>query len=90
LQSSTRRWKAEALQYVETGERPADDWNWLAISRHHDFATRLPDWTAKPLAAAYFAVMEPEYGESVIWCFKTTNILNDLNAKTPFEHTGSL
>lgn len=46
------------------------------------------DWTAKPLAAAYFAVMEPGYGESVIWCFKTSNILSDLNANTPFERHG--
>ena len=38
-----RRWKSEALQYVEAEERRADDWNWLAIAQHNGSATRF--WT---------------------------------------------
>lgn len=83
-----RRWRSEAVQYVDPGESPADDWSWLAIAQHNGFATRLLDWTMKPLAAAWFAVAEPGDGESVIWCFKTNNILTDLTSKSPFERQG--
>ncbi len=81
-----RRWKSEAVQIEEDG--PKDDWNWLALAQHHGFATRMLDWTMKPLAAAWFAVIEPARGDSVIYCFKTGNTVTDTSAKSPFERTG--
>lgn len=81
-----RRWRAEAFQ-DETG-MPEDDWNWLALAQHHGFATRLLDWTMKPLAAAWFAVAEPGEGDSVIHCFKTGNVLRDTQSQSPFERQG--
>ena len=38
---------------------PASDWEWLALAQRHGLATRLLDWSANPLVAAFWAVQEP-------------------------------
>lgn len=48
---------------------PGDEWEWLALARHHQLPTRILDWTVNPLAALFFAVEEPFGQPSAVWCY---------------------
>jgi type I restriction enzyme M protein len=49
--------------------RPANDWEFLALARHHGVPTRLLDWTENPLAALFFAIEEPTNSDSAVWSY---------------------
>ncbi|CAH7402268.1 FRG domain-containing protein [Vibrio chagasii] len=60
-------WKRRAVEFI-SGEKPNNDWEWLAIAQHHGLPTRLMDWTYNPLVAAYFATMNDFESDAIIYC----------------------
>jgi hypothetical protein len=59
------RFKQDALALI--AERPANEWEWLFVMRHHGVPTRLMDWSESPLVGLYFAVKEHLKSDGVVW-----------------------
>jgi len=61
-----------------------NDWEWLATAQHHGLPTRLLDWTANPLVAAFFATEGLAKKDRAVYCLNATYILNEKHWPNPF------
>jgi FRG domain len=68
---------------------PTDDWAWLALAHRHGLATRLLEWTANPLTAAFWAVQEPYLGrDRVLYVLDCAGIpVGPVAGVSPFDVT---
>lgn len=72
-------WRRDAFPYLEVDIE--SDLEMLAYAQHHGLATRLLDWSANPLVAAYFAVSASPDKDGLIFCYVPEWFVNLKTAK---------
>lgn len=67
--------------------RPSESHDWLFIMRHHDFPTRLLDWTESPLVAMYFVVNKNPDVDGTLWVLLPLDLNKQENRQLPSPDT---
>src|ERR1700733_6112146 len=65
--------RARIYQKIE----PKDDWEWIALARHHNVPTRILDWSRDPQVAIWFAVQDEKafmHEHSVVYIYLPINL----------------
>jgi FRG domain len=75
------RFKQNALALLS--ERPANEWEWLFIMRHHGLPTRLLDWSESPLVGLYFAVNAHPKSDGAVWNLLPIELNKSANIRPP-------
>lgn len=83
-----RGFKKRSRLFIHDRPRYHDEWQWLALARHHGLPTRLLDWSESAGVALYFAVRKRQRGiDSVLWCSERPNVV-DTATDRPFDIEG--
>src|ERR1041385_1950582 len=77
------QFKRHAFPYLEYDLQ--NDWEWLATAQHHGLPTRLLDWTANPLVAAFFATEGQKETDAAIHVLNAAYIINVTKVRSPFR-----
>ena len=67
-----------------------DNWHWLAYAQHLGVPTRLLDWTASPLIAAFFALQGNSNTDRAIYCVKYSKYIHEVDQRRILRLTVSL
>lgn len=81
-----QEFKSRAVALI--GDPRFDDWDWLAYAQHIGVPTRLLDWTASPLVAAFFALESDSDEDRVIYALKYSKYIHEVGRShvSPFEN----
>ncbi|MBL9149443.1 MAG: FRG domain-containing protein [Phycisphaerae bacterium] len=82
------RFRVQAERFASSAEREflrtidgEGIWNVMALGRHSGLPTRIVDWSASPMVAAYFACMEHADSDGVVWWFVQKQLDDAIHAE---------